>query len=69
MVDVAAEAAKKTPRRVSVWAFDTAPEGLENVTFDLVGAEGIRAPNGLALSDDGRTLAWNVAHGTVLFLR
>ena len=69
VVDVAAEAAKKTPRRVPVWAFDTAPEGLENVTFDLVGAEGIRAPNGLALSDDGRTLAWNVAHGTVLFLR
>ena len=33
------------------------------------GAEGIRAPNGLALSDDGRTLAWNVAYGTVLFLR
>ena len=69
VVDVAAEAAKKTPRRVPVWAFDTAPEGLENVTFDLVGAEGIRAPNGLALSDDGRTLAWNVAHGTVLFFR
>lgn len=69
VVDVAAEAAKKTPRRVPVWAFDTAPEGLENVTFDLIGAEGIRAPNGLALSDDGRTLAWNVAHGTVLFLR
>ena len=69
VVDVAAEAAKKTPRRVPVWAFDTAPEGLENVTFDLIGAEGIRAPNGLALSDDGRTLAWNVAHGTVLFFR
>ena len=69
VVDVAAEAAKKTPRRVPVWAFNTVPEGLENVTFDLVGAEGIRAPNGLALSDDGRTLAWNVAHGTVLFLR
>lgn len=69
VVDVTAEAAKKTPRRVPVWAFDTAPEGLENVTFDLIGAEGIRAPNGLALSDDGRTLAWNVAHGTVLFFR
>ena len=69
VVDVTAEAAKKTPRRVPVWAFDTAPEGLENVTFDLVGAEGIRAPNGLALSDDGRTLAWNVAHGTVLLFR
>ena len=69
VVDVADEAAKKTPRRVPVWAFDTAPEGLENVAFDLVGAEGIRAPNGLALSDDGRTLAWNVAHGTVLFFR
>lgn len=69
VVDVAAEAAKKTPRRVPVWAFDTAPEGLENVTFDLIGAEGIRAPNGLALSDDGRTLAWNVAHGTVLLFR
>ena len=69
VVDVAAEAAKKTPRRVPVWSFDTAPEGLENVAFDLIGAEGIRAPNGLALSDDGRTLAWNVAHGTVLFLR
>ena len=69
VVDVTAEAAKKTPCRVPVWAFDTAPEGLENVTFDLVGAEGIRAPNGLALSDDGRTLAWNVAHGTVLLFR
>ena len=40
-----------------------------HLAFDLVGAEGIRAPNGLALSDGGRTLAWNVAHGTVLFLR
>lgn len=69
VVDVTAEAAKKTPRRVPVWAFDTVPEGLENVTFDLIGAEGIRAPNGLALSDDGRTLAWNVAHGTVLLFR
>ena len=39
------------------------------LAFDLVAAEGIRAPNGLALSDGGRTLAWNVAYGTVLFLR
>ena len=69
VVDVTAEAAQKTPRRVPVWSFDTAPEGLEDVTFELVGAEGLRTPNGLALSDDGRTLAWNVSHGTVLLFR
>ncbi len=69
VVDVTAEAAQKTPRRVPVWSFDTVPEGLENVAFDLVGAEGVRAPNGLALSDDGRTLAWNVSHGTILLFR
>ena len=69
VVDVASEAAQKTPRRVRVWSFETAPEGLEDVTFELVGAEGLRTPNGLALSDDGRTLAWNVSHGTVLLFR
>lgn len=69
VVDVTAEVAKKTPRRVRVWSFDTAPEGLEDVTFELVGAEGLRTPNGLALTDDGRTLAWNVSHGTVLLFR
>lgn len=69
VVDVSAEAAKKAPRRLRVWSLDAAPEGLEHVAFDLVGAEDLRAPNGLALSDDGRTLDWNVSRGTVLILR
>lgn len=69
VVDVTAEAAKESPRRLRVWSLDTAPEGLANVTFELVGAEGLRTENRLALSDDGRTLTWNVSRGSVLIVR
>ncbi len=66
-VDVAALAAQ--PRRVAIWDLDTAPEGMSDVAFTLVGNEGLRIPNRLELSADGRTLAWNVTTGTVIILR
>ncbi len=68
-VDVTEMAAQAQPRRIVVWDLDTAPEGLANLDLDVVGNENLRTPNGLALSSDGKTLAWNVTAGTVLILR
>ncbi|MGN0845831.1 MAG: hypothetical protein ACI4RA_00425 [Kiritimatiellia bacterium] len=68
-VDVSAQTALARPGRVAVWSLDEAPEGIEAVTFELVGAESLRAPNRLDLSPDGRTLAWNVMSGTLIIIR
>ncbi len=68
-VDVAEMAAQAQPRRVAVWNLDEAPAGVSDVDFVLEGNEGLRIPNRLELSADGRTLAWNVTTGTVITLR
>lgn len=67
-VDVSAYAAM-AQRRMTVWDLETAPEGLDGVTFDLVGAESSPVANRLVLSDDGRRLVWKIDHGTLLIVR
>ncbi len=68
-VDVSEMATQEQPRRFVVWNLDTAPEGIENLNLDVVGNDDLQTPNSLELSNDGKTLAWNVVNGTIFIIR
>ncbi len=68
VVDVSAVSAEN-PKSVTIWSLDEAPEGLDNVTFEIVGNGAINRENVLQTTNGGRRLAWRVSYGLMLILR
>ena len=68
VVDVSAVSAEN-PKSVVLWNLDEAPEGLDNVTFEIVGNGAIKRENALRRENGDRRLAWRVSCGLMLILR
>ena len=68
VVDVSAVSAEN-PKSVVLWNLNEAPEGLDNVTFEIVGNGAIKRENVLRRENGDRRLAWRVSRGLVLILR